>query len=330
MKIMKLKDLMLDLATGDASSHDPYIAEAAGQVNVASAYFEAASKINELVENNELQVVQEVAAAGLPTDATGSSAVACTGVKKGVIGLFEVIHKTAEKVKAQSEKDMKILLTIGKKYGVSAPSAKDNFATDFAAPLAKAIFSKTQDGKKIELPEFQFLKGKYADKIAKNYAKGMCSLIHAYGYDISEVFNDPVVGKYLNKSYAKKGECSSLTCAAEALSDGAKLIKFETISKDKHYTNSVKASDVEDVATDLYIIIAVSSAVADALKGENASAKANVNALFEECEGSSKIAKSVREIGDNMKEWTSDVQDITNTITKAFTDAVYSLSEAIK
>ena len=70
---MKLKDLMLDLATGDASSNDPYIAEAAGQVNVASAYFEAASMINELAENDDLQVVQEVAKAGLPTNEEGSA-----------------------------------------------------------------------------------------------------------------------------------------------------------------------------------------------------------------------------------------------------------------
>lgn len=328
---MKLKDLMLDLATGDASSNDPYIAEAAGQVNVAAAYFEAATQINELVNSDELQVVQEVAAAGLPTDAKGSAALGCTAVKKGMEGLFKVIRETADKVKKQADKDMKVLLTIGKKYGVAAPSASDNFATDFAEPLAKAIFAKGDDKKKIDLPSLQFLKGKYADDIAKNYTKGMCSLVHAYGYDISEVFKDAVVGKEMNKAYAKSGECASLKCAAEALSDGAKLIKFGEISKDKHYTSSVKAADIKDVATDLYIIYAVSSAVVDALKGEDASAKKNLEALFEECkEEEGKICKPCVKIGDGMKEWTEDVKSISNTIAKAFTDSVYSLSESIK
>jgi len=328
---MKYKDLMLDLATGDASSNDPYIAEAAGQVKVAAAYYEAATQINELAESNELQVVQEVAAAGLPTDSKGSAALGCTAVKKGMEGLFKVIRETADKVKKQAEKDMKVLLTIGKKYGVAAPTASGNFATDFAEPLAKAIFDKKEDGKKIELPNLQFLKGKYADDIAKNYTKGMCSLVHAYGYDITEVFKDTTVSNEMNKNYAKCGECETLKSAAEALSDGAKLIKFDEITKEKHYTSSVKPADIKDVATDLYIIIAVSTAVVDALKGEEASVKKTLETLFEECkEEEGKICKPCAKIGDNMKEWTSNVTSITNTIAKAFTDSVYSLSESIK
>lgn len=325
---MKFKDLMLDLATGDASSNDPYIAEAAGQVKVAASYYEAASMINELVEFNELEVVQEVAAADLPTDAKGSAALGCTAVKKGMEGLFKVIRETADKVRKQAEKDMKVLLTIGKKYQVSAPTGNKNITSDFAEPLAKALFDK--NNKKIELPKLQFLKVKYADEIAKNYVKGMCSFVHAYGYDISEIFKDQVISKELNKNYCKSGSCDSLKCVAEALSDGAKLIKFDEITKEKHYTDAVKPTDIVGFTTSLYMIIAVSTAVCDALKGEDSSVKSMLDSLFEDCnEDEKKIAKPVAKIGDNMKEWTTDVQNVTNTIAKAFTDSVYSLSEAI-
>jgi len=324
---MKLKDLMLDLATGDASSNDPYIAEAAGQVNVASAYFEAASMINELAENDDLQVVQEVAKAGLPTNEEGSATLGCTAVKKGMEGLFKVIRETADKVKKQAEKDMKCVLTVAKKYGVSAPSGKEDFAKDFAAPFAKAVAEKK--GKVISLSGNQFIKAKYADDIAKSYAKGMCYLLHAYGYDISEVFSDSTVSKEIGKS-PKSGECSTLACAADCLADGAKLIKFDDISKDKHYTDTIKTSDLEAVVTDLYILTAVSSAVSDAVKGQDSSAKANVDDLIEACRDSDrKINKATTKIGDNMKEWSSNVQSITNVAAKAFTDSVYAFTEAL-
>ena len=39
---------------------------------------------------------------------------------------------------------------------------------------------------------------------------------------------------------------------------------------------------------------------------------------------------TVKKIGENVKEWTSTVQETTNVITKAFTDSIYSLSEALK
>lgn len=332
---MKYKDLMLDLATGDASSNDPYIAEAAGQVRVASAYFEAASIINALAESNELEVVQEAANAGLPTDEKGSASLGCEAVKKGMEGLFKVIRETADKVKKQADKDMKILLTIGKKYGVSAPGESKNFESDFAQPLAKAIFSKPAPGSKkdsspIILPNLQYIKAKYADEIAKNYVKGMCSLVHAYGYDITEIFNDGVIAKELNKKYAKSGECETIGCVAEALSDGAKLMNFGELNKDKHYNDGIKVGDIAAVATDLYMILVASTAVVDALKGQDKSAKANIDKIFADCNtNEKKINKQVAKIGDNMNDWTKVVQSTTSTITTAFTDSVYSLSEAL-
>jgi len=328
---MKFKDLMLDLATGDASSNDPYIAEAAGQVNVATAYFEAAVQINELVEDNDLQVVQEVAAAGLPTDETGSAALGCTAVKKQLEGFFKVVRETADKVKKQAEKDMKVLLTIGKKYGVSAPSGSGNFTTDFAEPLSKAVFQKAENGKKISLPDLRFLKTRYADDIVKGYVKGLCSITFAYGFDISEVFKDAAVSKEINQMFLKKGECKSLGCVAEALSDGARFMKFGDVAKDKHYTDTIKPGDVKDLATNLYIIIAISSAVTDALKGQDKNAASNIAELIKDCnENDKKIAKPVKKIGENVKDWTAVVQETTNAITKAFTDSIYSLSEALK
>lgn len=328
---MKLKDLMLDLATGDASSNDPYIAEAAGQVNVASAYFEAASQINELAEYDELQVVQEVAAAGLPTDQTGSAALGCTAAKKGLEGLFTVIYQTADKVQKQAGKDMKVLLTIAKKYGVAQPAAGGNFQTGFAEPLAKALLRTDGDRlyKKIYLPGKQFIKGKYAEELAKNYTKGMVALTAAYGFDISKVFKDPVVNKEVGK-YAKSHKCESLECVAENLKDGAKQMRFESISKDKHYVSDIKPDDIVDLATYLYIVLNVSTAVSEALKGQSANAKANVGKFFDDCKDEKKIPKGASKIGDGMKEWTANIQQTTDAVTKVFTDSVYSLTESLK
>ena len=59
------------------------------------------------------------------------------------------------------DKDMKLLVGVGKKYGVSMG---EDFIDDFAKPLVKAIFQENGN-KKIELGGNKFIKGNYAEQI---------------------------------------------------------------------------------------------------------------------------------------------------------------------
>lgn len=65
---MKFKDLMLDLATGDASPYDAYIEESVGKIKVSNAIFEASSMIMEAADQQvESDVIVEAAEeCGLP------------------------------------------------------------------------------------------------------------------------------------------------------------------------------------------------------------------------------------------------------------------------
>ena len=80
--VMKVSDLILDMATGDASAEDVHIQEALGRINVSSSIFEAAYNISEL-PSEDISFVQEAAdKQGLPTDKEGSVGVSVEAVNQ--------------------------------------------------------------------------------------------------------------------------------------------------------------------------------------------------------------------------------------------------------
>lgn len=326
---MKVSDIMIDMATGDASMRDAYIQEAAGKVVVATAVFEAAYKISELPAG-DFMIIQEAAEEGLPTDQGSACDLACDSVKQAMNGFYDMLVETAKKIKESATKDMKLVIAMAKKFGIS--NNVSNFATAFANPLGKSV--ENAAGGRIELNDKRFLKGKFATKLATNYVKGVTSLLLAYGINVTDVFSDPVIAKEIEKKVAgAKGLPETFKGVAGYLSDGGKLIKIEKITdKDGHYTDSVKGSDIADLAISLYIVIATSDAVIKTAgnKSAKATAMAGINALCEkeDC-GDKKVSKSIVSIGDDITKWKDNVEDITTAITKTYTDSIYTLYETI-
>ena len=324
---MKVSDIIIDMATGDASMRDAYIQEAAGKVEVATAVFEAAYKISELPAG-DFMIVQEAAEEGLPTDQGSACDLACDSVKQAMSGFYDMLVETAKKIKESATKDMKLVIAMAKKFGIS--NNVSNFATAFANPLGKSV--ENAAGGRVELNDKRFLKGKFSIKLADSYVKGVTSLLLAYGINVTDVFSDPVIAKEIEKKVAK-GTPESFKGVAGFLSDGGKLIKIEKITdKDGHYTDSVKGSDIADLAISLYIVIAVSDAVVKTAgnKSAKATAMAGINALCEkeDC-GDKKVSKSIVAIGDDITKWKDSVEAITTAITKTYTDSIYTLYETI-
>lgn len=322
---MKVSDLMLDMATGDASELDAHIKFAAGKINVSHAIFEASYKISELPAGEEFLIVQEAADAGLPTDAEGASALANQSVNEELKAFFDLTVATARKVKQSTEKAMKLILAIGKKYGVAAPTGGD-FAKEFAEPLGKAIVS--DKGKKLTLGDKRFLKGLYSDQIAECYGLGMINFLSAYGLTFG---NSALNGTFA--PYKSKREVTSFKDLYKNLAYGGKLIDFDkTVNKEKHYTNAVKASDITDLACAVFEVLQISKAVVDV--AGNAAAKKNalnlVNELSTSDTASEKKVSRVKEsINSGITGWTASLTAITDNITKAFTDSVYALTESV-
>lgn len=327
---MKVSDILLDLATGDASMTDAYIQEACGKIEVSKAVFDAAYKISELPKGDFL-VIQEAADAGLPTDQAGASKLACESIQQGMVGFYELLVETAKKIKEASMKDMKLVIALGKKFGIANDPA--NFSTAFSTPLGKAVTAEYHGGK-IKIDDKRFLKGRFANKISRSYVKGVTQLLLAYGINITEVFGDPVIAAEVAKKASVKGEApTTLKDVNGYLSDGGKLIKVEKIAdKDSHYTDSITASDITDLINSLYVVIATSDAVIK-LAGNKTAKKEAASTIADLCAketgSEKKVAKTVVSIGDEITKWKDNVEAITSAITKTLTDSIYSLYEAI-
>lgn len=328
---MKISELMLDMASGDASTHDVAIQQAVGKVNVSTAVYEAAYKISELPDGMSAQIVQEAAEVGLPTDATGACGMACEAVMQQLTAYLDVVAETAKKVKASAEKELKLFITVGKKFGVNATN-KSNFATAFATPFAKSIINDN-DKAPLDLNGKKFLKAKYSAKLAANYCKGATKILSAYGVSINDVFADAVIAAEYGKHTAKE-DATTMKEVLSCLSDGGKLVAFDKIiDKDRHYTETVKEADITALVTSLYIIIAVSTSVIDVI-GDKAKRKAtisNVRAVCEEtCSSEDKhVNKTLDDIATSAKDWTEKVTSLTDNITKGFTDSTYAMMETL-
>lgn len=100
---MKFSDLMLDLATGDASPYDAYIEEAIGRINVSAAMFDANTKIMEAAEQNlSSELIQEAAEdCGLPTTYQEAKVVCCQACKEITATIPALCKAIAKKLKTQ-------------------------------------------------------------------------------------------------------------------------------------------------------------------------------------------------------------------------------------
>ena len=360
---MKFSQILLDLDTGDASMHDVHVKEAEGKINVSSAIFEYASRLAEMSENSSF--IQEAADAatesGLPTKPEEGKGLATAAVSQQLIGFYDVVVENAKKVKAASDRDMKAIIGLGKKYGISASAAQSgSFMTAFAKPLAQAIVRDYAVNRKsknyIRFAQDIFPKASDSEKLIFAYGNAMARLSAVFGISIAECIEDPTVQEVLSirdgalkamavgitgdKSAANeprtgfdKGGVPDANALYKALMKGSSVPKASKVGT----TGKVDAEDIAELITFTYVAHQVSKCVvAGASAKKKAGAVAFINQICSAEEtrhdqsgkgGQKKISKKFDKINENVKVWASDVSTTADAIVKTFSDAVAALGK---
>lgn len=309
----KVSDLILDMETGDACLEDAYIASAKGKIAVSHAIFEAAYKNCELPDDGNFVCYQESAEAGIPTKTDAAASTACEAVVRELSAYYDAVVATAKKVKDAAEKDLKTLIAVGKKVGVSM---SENFESGFAEPLGKAVVTS----RRLDVSDKKFLKGRSSVGLAKDYTKGMCYTMAAFGVKLDV---NPSVKNFTGCGEGKTASC--LKTLESALSDGGRAMR----TGDGHTTDSVKASDITDLAMAVWAVANVADAVLKAGKGGKKEADSFIRSC---CKGDAKpgkISRTCESINADIKKYMGNLEAIGNAISSGFTDSVYVLMQAV-
>ncbi len=364
---MLFSDILLDLDTGDASMHDVHTKEAQGKVNVASAIFEYAAALAESSENSEFvqEAADAAAEAGLPTSPSEGSGLATEAVAQELIAFYDVVVNNAKKVKSAADRDMKAIIGLGKKYGISTSAASSgNFMTAFAKPLAQALIRDHATDRK-RSNKLTFAKGIFpsesgAENLIFNYGNSMARLAAVFGMSIGECIDDPTVQDVLSidQSFANalRGAGSSITGGDKYAANDPKTgfdkggvpdVKtlYKQLMKGAHIKpvgklDTVTHADADDIAwliTYTYVARQVSDGVVKAASStKKAGAEQFIKSLcaaeeHRHAESGSgtqrKISKTFSKINANVKTWSDEVSRSSDMVVKTFSDAVAALGK---
>lgn len=326
---MTITELMLDIASGDASEDDVHVQECLGHINISAREFAAAYSISEYPGDLPSIIVESASKANLPTNKGEAKEVANTAVIQGLSAFYNLMIATAKKVRAATERELRAYAALGKKYGINFD--KHNFLTGFLNPLCAAV---EKDGLLGKLDDRSFIKGKYAARMVENYGKGMANLMSGYGLSIDNVFGDSVVGLIVRNNFSGKKTIKDLRDVESNMSTGGKQLNFDkTLDKKTHYQDYVKIVDFKMLAISIYALSKISESIIVTLG--NASTKKtamdNIKKLFNEAsDGNKRVVRSVESISDGTKEWSDNLSKLTTNMTGAFTDSSYELLKMLK
>lgn len=325
---MKVSELMLDMAAGDASIHDVYVQECLGRINVSSGIFDAAYKISELPDEDIPYIMEAAGNAGLPTNRGEAIGVANEAVIQELSAFYDLMIATSKKVRAAAQKDLRGISAIGRKYGINFNASMDSeeFIAKFLEPLCDAI---AKDGGREDLGEKCFIKTKYAGRMVENYGKGMANLMSGYGLSIDNAFDEYVVHLLIKKDVSAKRTIQDLRDVASNMTTGGKQLNFDkTVEKSTHYQSYVRTIDFKMLAISIYATMVIADAVVRVL-GTAATKKAAITNVKSLCDaassGGKRVTRSAETISDGVKEWSENLNNLTSNMTKAFTDSTYNL-----
>lgn len=193
-KFMKVSDIMLDLATGDASIDDAYIMESVGKVKVSSAIFDASVQLNNLpnagLSYDDIQYIQEAAMkADLPVSEEGTLQTAHRAVLECALATGNAIKSTARKNYNQIAKKTDYLTAAVAKWTNAQPS---DVIYEYAANISKSVIS-ANNGKSIQLLDERIVDAESMKCITESYIQGIASTLKSYGLSSSGIFDLPSV-----------------------------------------------------------------------------------------------------------------------------------------
>ena len=327
---LKLTEVMVDMATKDIQPEDIHIAECVGQINVSRAFFNSAYGIANLDPSDctqeEYEMIQEAATnEKIPMDKDGALKFSAEAINQELKSYLKLVETTAKKTKSYADKGLKVLFTLGKKIGVEKSS---DFMKGFVQPFCSAFDAKYPKG--IELSNGGFIKAKYSTRMAENYVKGMMNTLAAYGISIDEVVDNDVVGAIVRSNVKSRKDVSDLRDIESNLSTGGKQLSFDkTLTKETHYSSTVKTRDLNAYAMSLYVLLYVSDTIIKKISADGKNALTKIKGLTTDCGENKKVGRSCESINDGIKEWTNNLTSLTNNIAKCATDSAYFVVDAL-
>lgn len=318
---MLFTDIMNDINSGDVNIHDVFAEEATQQINVAAAHFEYALRLAEAEEATD-DVVQEAAYdEGLPVKAYQEAAdLACESVVKELTGLYGVVVSNAKKVKAATDRDLKAIVALGKKNGLSAADAGADFAKSYARPLAQALVREHGRGKSLSFVSGVFPSARKTHDMTLAFGNGIARLATVFGISISGAAGDPTVKSQLSLGGTGGEAAGDISALYKQVMKGTFFTKM-SYNGDQASSTSASVSDIADVITYLYVVNQISGAVA----ANAGSAKKAENFVASLCKGEGSNMRKLAAINDKAKGWAESINTAASAIVKVFSDAAAAL-----
>lgn len=334
---MKVSDIMLDLATGDASVHDAYIQEAMGQVKVSSAIYNAAKQIALLDDSDRAEIVQEAADAGLPYDRENSIRLMYEAAARELIGTSRHIYMEMSKLEETGSKPTAPLGAVNALAKACGVKTTMNGTVEYAGELANAVVAK----KEINIKKAgKFLKAKSAKKYTANLIQGVALLCNTFCIDTKTLFDDETIKAIVpapvstkpGKTEDGKNDCS-VQYMTSAIKSGLKFVKdCELTGSD--YTNNITKNDLATVITCNFAAVKLAK-FAKAKLGENGSkVESMINkAMSRKSKGSiSGDIEDLNEKGNGGKstivEFNESLFKLNKNLIEGFNNSIYTLMEA--
>jgi hypothetical protein len=317
----KVKDIMLDIGTGDATSHRAYASSAMGQIKVSNAIFNAALMMNEMPDElrSDPDIVQEAYARQMTTDKEDNRHVANTAVANQLKGLYDEMVALAKDTEANLKSAMYLNKVPAKTSGIAVYA--ESYAMDMAK-VADATGTFDLDGKK-------FMNGRAAKNQASAYIKGMNGLASAFGFNIKT--NDNVVNALA--PFVEYAKDSSLDTICNNIADAASIMNTGTVSADKDYTNKITKNDQHGLSMGLYAAYNTAKNIAQEFSKPEVR-KAAFDRIDRACQSvvdKVRITDTERDLCEVCMECMDVMQNLTqNNIVKPYRDSMWTLTEELK
>lgn len=330
---MKVSDIMLDLATGDASVHDAYIQEAMGQVKVSAAIYDAAKMIASLDDSERPQIVQEAADAGLPSDREGALELVYESVEHELIGTCRHLYAESAKLDETASKATTPLAAVNALAKACGVKTTLNGTKEYAGELAAAVIKN----KDINLKGgAKFCKAGAAKKLTRNLIQGTSLICNAFGISTDDLFKDDTVSAVVaapvstkpKKKADGKDDCS-LAYMTSAIKSAGKYVKDNDVSEGD-YTTSISKNDIATVITCNFAAAKTAKFIKSKLGEDGGKVEKKISKAAKACskKGISGDAEDLNCPDTGIKAINEDLCALCKNLIEAFNNSIYSLLEA--
>ena len=317
----KVKDLMLDIGTGDATSHRAYVKYAIGRVKTSKAIFDAALKMNEMPNEwrNDPDIVQEAYARNLTTDKDDTRHVANSAICHQLEGLYDEMVSLAKDTEANLRSAMYLNKIPAKTTGINVYA--ESYAMDMAK-VADATGTFDLDGKK-------FMNGRAAKNQAATYVKGMKKLAAAFGFDMSgrdNVINALVPNSPVSTDRSIENVYSNIQEATAIMDNG-------TVTAGRDYVDKITKNDQHGLSIGLYSAYTTAKNIANQFSKPEVKKAAmdRVNKIVSSVVNKNRITDTERDLAEVCLECANIMENLTeNNIVKPYRDSMWTLTEELK